>query len=145
TKALSSKYTLLGAPGDIAPWEAAADGTWPLVRGVIAHPPGTARTATGDGTSQQLGAIAAGHHLYAALHVLSVSDTTAPSLTVAIESDSTTDFASATTQATFTAATAQGSQITRVAGPITDTFYRPTWTISGTSASFMFVISLGIK
>lgn len=144
-KAVGTKYTLLGAVGEMAPWEAETASAWPIVRGLVAHPPGTARTATGDGTAQQLGAITAGHHLYAALHVLSVSDTTSPSLTVTIESDSASDFASPTTQITFDAATALGSQITRAAGPITDTQFRPSWTISGVGASFLFVVSFGVK
>ena len=145
TNTLGTKYTLLGAVGDLAPWEAEATSTGALVRGLVAHPPGTARTATGDGAAQQLGAITAGHHLYAALHVLSVSDTTTPSLTVTIESDSTVAFDAATTQITFTAATALGSQFMRVPGPITDTQFRPSWTISGTDASFLFVVSFGVK
>jgi hypothetical protein len=143
--ALQTKYTLLGAVGDVAPWGAEASSTWPVARGRIAHPPGTARTASGTGTGQQLGALTAGQQLYAALHVLSVAGTATPSITVAIESSADNTFAAPTTRAVFTAATAAGGQIVRAGGPITDQWFRPKWTISGTGPSFLFVAAFGIK
>lgn len=143
TNALETNYTLGGAVGDIAPYKANAQGSWRVVRGNIAHPVATARTTSGTGTSNQLGAVPEGKHLYAALHVLSVSGTT-PSLTVTVGSDNATGFPSSTTQITFDAATAVGGQIKRVAGPITDDWFRAAWTISGTSPSFQFVVAFGI-
>lgn len=140
---LRTNYQLGAAVGDVAPWSADGKGNWPLVRGLVAHPPGTARTATGNGTSIQLGATGAGQYLYAALHVLSASGTT-PSLTVTIQTDNATGFPSATTAITFTAATTFTSQIARVAGPITDDWVRASWTISGTDPSFLFLVSVGI-
>lgn len=145
TSAVETHYKLLGQVGDIAPWEAEAHSTWPMVRGVIAHPPGTARTVTGTGTGQQLGALAAGQQLYAALHVLSVAGTGGPAITVAIESDTTSGFAAPTTRLTFAAATALGGQILRVPGPVTDTWWRPKWTITGTGPSFLFVAAFGMR
>lgn len=142
-KALQPEYKLFDAVGEVAPWEAKAASTWPLVRGVSLHDPGTARTATGTGTSVQHQAVATGKYLYAALHVLSVSGT-APSLTVAVESDDNSGFTSGVTRITFDAATAVGGQIQRLAGPITDDFYRVAFTIAGTSPSFLFVVSLGV-
>lgn len=143
TSALRTKYQLGDAVGEVAPWQQSGRSTWPLVRGVSAHPPGTARTATGDGTAQQLGAVPADRCLYAGLHVLSVAGTT-PSLTVKIQSDDAGAMSSPTDRITFTAATARGGQIARVAGAITDDYFRPTWTISGTDPSFLFVVVLGI-
>jgi hypothetical protein len=136
------QYQLLGAVGDVAPWSWQAQGSWPLVRGAVLHGP-TARTATGTGTSVQLGAVSATQRLYVALHVFSVSGTT-PSLTVAIQSDNATGFPSAATVTTLTAATAIGSQITRVSGPITDDWFRVSYTISGTTPSFLFAVTAGI-
>lgn len=143
TNALDSSYQLLGDVGAVAPWQAKASGSWPLVRGQIGHDPGTARTATGTGTGAQLGAVPAGKNFYAALHVLSAAGTT-PSCTVAIESDTSNAFAAPTTRATFAAATMPGGQILRAAGPTTDTWWRPKWTISGTGPSFLFVVAFGI-
>lgn len=144
TSGLNTEYSMLGELGKVAPWSAKAKGTWPLVRGQIAHDPGTARTATGLGTGAELGAVAAGKALYASLHVLSIAGTSTPTVTVEIESDDAGAFASPTTRLSFAAATALGSQILRVPGPITDTWFRPKWTISGTAPSFLFVAAFGI-
>jgi hypothetical protein len=142
---LTSSYKLGDQVGEIAPWTGKASGSWPLARGQVAHPPGTARTATGTGTGVQLGAVTAGKRLYASLHVLSAAGTT-PSITARVESDDSGGFASPTTQLTFTAATARGGEILRTSGSaITDTWYRLAWTISGTSPSFLFAAALGIQ
>jgi hypothetical protein len=144
TQALRADYKLLGEVGEVAPWTSMAKSAWPLVRGQFAHPPGTARTATGTGTGLNLGAVAANKRLYASLHVLSVSGTT-PSITARVESDDNSGFTSATTRLTFTAATAVGGQTLRTDGTaITDTWWRIAWTISGTTPSFLFAAALGI-
>ncbi|GLZ36214.1 hypothetical protein Lesp02_84010 [Lentzea sp. NBRC 105346] len=145
TKAMTAKYQLGDAVGEIAPWSAEAKGSWPLARGLVAHPPGTARTATGNGTGQQLGAVAAGQYLYAAAHILSVAGTSTPTITLGIESAPDNTFAAPTSRISFAAATAVSGQILRTAGAITDTWFRPVWTISGTSPSFLFVVSFGVK
>jgi hypothetical protein len=147
TRALTSQYKLGDQVGNVAPWTGKAAGTWPVARGQIAHPPGTARTADGSGTAVELGAIEAGKRLYAAVHVLSVAGTAAPTLTVTVESAAAddTDFADATTRLTFTGATAAGGQILRTDGTaITDTLFRVAWTVSGTTPSFLFAAALGI-
>jgi len=146
-KAMRADYKLGDAVGEIAPWTGMAKSSWPLVRGVFAHPPGTARTSTGDGTAQQLGAVTAGKRLYAALHVLSVAGTSTPSITVEIESDSQEAFAGTPeTRLSFDAATAGSGQILRTDGSAhADTWYRPTWTITGTNPSFLFVVAFGIR
>lgn len=144
TSALRSDYKLFDAVGEVAPWTGTAKSSWPLVRGQFAHPPGTARTASGTGTALNLGAVTAGRRLYAALHVLSVAGTT-PSITARVESDDAVGFPSATTRLTFNAATAVGGQIIRTDGSaITDTWWRIAWTISGTTPSFLFAATLGI-
>lgn len=145
TQCLTASYALGGAVGDIAPWTGKGASSWPLVRGQMAHPAGTARTSTGTGTAVQLGAVPAGKRLYAALHVLSVAGTT-PSITARIESDNAVGFPSATTQLTFTAATAAGGEALRTSGSaITDDWFRVAWTISGTTPSFLFATSFGIR
>ncbi|MFC8290071.1 hypothetical protein ACFUJ0_06085 [Streptomyces sp. NPDC057242] len=145
TRALRSNYKLGGTVGDVAPWSSSAKGSWPLVRGQIAHPPGLARTATGVGSVLNLGSVAAGRRLYAAVHVLSVAGTT-PSLTVAVESDDTAGMTSPVPRLTFGAITAPTGQALRTdASAIADTHYRVTWAITGTGPSFMFAVSLGIR
>lgn len=145
TNAMRSDYKLGDAVGEVAPWTGTAKSSWPMARGQFAHPPGTARTATGTGTGLELGAVAAGRRLYATLHVLSVAGTT-PSITARVESDDNSGFSSATTRLTFDAATAVGGQILRTDGTaITDTWWRMAWTISGTTPSFLFTGALGVQ
>lgn len=143
--AMRADLKLFDAVGEVAPWTGTAKSSWAMARGQIAHPPGTARTATGTGTGLQLGAVAANRRLYAALHVLSVSGTT-PSITARVESSVDNTFGSPTTRLTFAAANAAGGQILRTDGSaITDTWWRIAWTISGSTPSFLFVSSLGIQ
>ncbi|MGA5472526.1 hypothetical protein ACPCUK_27605 [Streptomyces arboris] len=142
---LRTDYKVGDAVGEVAPWAGTVKSSWPLVRGQIAHPPGTARTATGTGTVLNLGAVPAGKRLYAGLHILSAAGTT-PSLTVSIESDDGAGFASPVTRATFDAAAGPGGQIARTDGlAITDTHWRVAWAVTGTGPSFMFAVSLGIR
>lgn len=148
SQALRAQYKLGGQVGDIAPWSGAWAGAWPVARGVVAHPPGTARTATGTGTAIQLGAVTADKYIYATLHVLSIAGTSTPTITVKIQSDDNSGFSSATDRITFTGVTdviGVSGQISRLAGAVTDDYWRAQWTISGTDPSFLFVVAFGIK
>lgn len=145
TKVMRPTYQFGGAVGELLPYTASVVGYGtPLVRGTILHPGATARTTSGTGTGRQLGAVSATQKLYAALHVLSVSGTSTPTVTVIIQSDSDNTFATPTTVLSFTAATAVGGQFSSVAGAITDTWYRVSYTISGTSPSFTFAVVAGV-
>lgn len=144
TQALRTKMTLMDAVGEVAPWAAAANGSWPLVRGLSMHPSGTARTATGNGTTVDfLAGPAAGQSIYAALHVVGVA-AGGGSLTVSIQSAVASNFASPTTRGTFVAATALSGQAIKITNPGTDRYWRVVYTIAGgTSPSFLFIPSLG--
>lgn len=145
TKATTLKRTWLGGVGDPAELDAMAKGQWPLARGQSAHPSGVARTATGTGTSLELGALTAGRHMYANLHVLSIAGTSTPTITVDVQSDDNSGFSSATTRGSFAARTTVGGEAIRIAAPITDTWWRVSWTITGSGPSFLFLASLGIE
>jgi hypothetical protein len=133
-----------GAPvGKLLGWSATVNGNWPLIRGTILHPQGTARTTTGTGTGFQIGAVLATQRMYACLHVLSVSGTT-PSITVSLQSSVDNTFGSPTTRITFLADTALDGQALSVLGAVTDTWWRVAWTISGTTPSFLFAVSAGV-
>jgi hypothetical protein len=140
-------YRVGDAVGEVAPWELSGHGHGTIGRGVIAHPPGTARAASGVGTSINLGAVAAGQRLIAAVHVLSVSSTL--SITPRIETDTATGFPSATTPTglTGTAATnansPQGQFLSSDGSALTDTWQRAAWTTSG-SGSALFVVAIAI-
>ncbi|MEV6124873.1 hypothetical protein AB0M23_30935 [Streptomyces sp. NPDC052077] len=144
TRAMRADYTLFADIGEVAPWTSSAKGSWPLVRGQFAHPPGTPRTAAGAGTALQLGPAPAGRRLYAALHVLSAAGT-GPVLTVRVESAPDSGFAAPTTRVVFDPAAGPGGQILRTdGGPVTDAWWRLAWEITGDAPSFLFAAALGI-
>lgn len=146
TKAVRLDSKLFGQVGDVLPWMLAAGGSWPLVRGAVLNAPGTALTSTGNGTAvQHVAVTTAAQFLYASLHVLSVAGTSTPTLTVKVQSDDSGAFSSPTDRITFTAATAQGSQISRVAGVNADDWYRISYTISGTNPSFLAIVAVGVQ
>lgn len=104
----------------------------------------TGLNASANGTGRQLGAIAAGKALYGAMHVFSAAGTT-PSFTATVQSAAASNFTGATTRGTFTAATAKGAQWLQINGPVTDTWWRVNYAISGTGPAFGVMLSLGIK
>ncbi|MBU1067474.1 hypothetical protein KKE60_06780 [Patescibacteria group bacterium] len=118
-----------------------------VVRGIIL---GTgAKTSTGNGAATLIGALGANQELYAILHVTAVSGTDTPTITVKIQSDDAVGFAAPTDRVTFTAKTAIGTQwATKIDGdvsPITDTYWRAQWTVSGTNPSLTILSSLAIN
>lgn len=147
-------YTLRGLTSTLSPLggtvgelsaltvEAAGRGGVKPVRGTILHPE-TARTASSVGTGRQLGAVAAGSKVYGALHVIAASGTT-PTLDVIVQSDDNSGFTSPTTRLTFSQASGVTSDWQSLAGSITDTWWRVSYTIAGTAPSFTFAVVVGI-
>lgn len=114
-----------------------------LIRGTLMIP-GTALTETGASTARELGAVSATQRLYAALHVISASDS--DTLDVTITSDATDDFTGdEDTEITFSQVSAVGAQFASAAGAITNTWYRVDYTIAGTDPEFEVVVILGIQ
>jgi hypothetical protein len=140
---ISSFVPVEGAVGDLAMTSISGkSSTGPLVRGVRAHPTDVARSATGNGTAYQLGALSASQTLYASLHVLARTGTA--SMTLKVQSDDNGAFSSATDRITsFTAATGRTYQWGSVAGAVTDDYWRCVYTITGTG-TITFGVSLGI-
>lgn len=143
--AAETSYQLFGQVGDVAPWQASMTGHGWLARGQFLNAPGTALTATGTGTVVDLGAgVADGRRLHAALHVLSVAGTSTPTITAKVQSASTSGFTGPTDRISFDAATDISGQYEILAGPITDQFFRLSWSVSGSSPSFLVAASVGI-
>lgn len=143
-RVIEAQTTRQGTIGQVLKWTADTKGNWPVARGQILHPQGTARSSSGNGTGVQLGAVSATQALYVCLHVLSISGTGTPTITVTVQDSVDNTFASPHTTGTFSAATAVGGQTMRVAGAITNTWYRVTWTITGSTPSFLFAVGAGI-
>lgn len=112
------------------------------IRGTILHPE-TARTATGTGTGRQLGAVSATQTVFGSLHVVAASGTL-PTLDVVVQSDDANTFLSPTTRLTFSQATGLTAQFQSAAGAVTDTWWRVSYTIAGTTPSFTFIAVVGI-
>lgn len=143
TRAQVKDYKPGAAVGKLLAWSTSVAGNTPLVRGQIMHPQGTPRTATGTGTGYQLGAVTAAQRMYANLHVLSVAGTT-PSITVTLQSSVDNTFAAPTDRIAFTADTDLDGQAANLVGPVTDTWWRAAWTITGTGPSVLFAVAAGI-
>lgn len=138
---LMSRAPLQGTIGDLATHAVSFRGSTPLIRGTVL----TAATVTSTGTSavQQLGAVSASQRIWVAVHVLTADGTT-PSVTVKLQSDDASGFPSATDRLTLTAMTTKGGQFGSAVGAITDSYWRASYAVSGTSPSFQLRIIAGI-
>ena len=144
-KSLSTAYVpQTGTVGELAMASLSGSSSGPIARGQLIHPDTTARTSSGTGTAWEVGALTSGQTLYAGLHVISASGTS-PTLAVKVQSD-TVGFPSATDRITFSTATdvANRYQLSSVAGAVTDTYWRVSYTIGGTTPSFQFAVIVGI-
>lgn len=130
---LGSRYSKPFKVGQLPLFDVAFVGaTTPgLVDGKILVPK-SAVSSGGSGTGLQLGAVSATQRIYAALHVFACTGT----LTCTLVSDDNDSFSSATTRATFTAATGQTVEWTSVAGAITDDYWRINYSLPSGTASF---------
>ena len=104
----------------------------------------SAQAASDVGSAVQLGPVAAGELAVAAAHVTRVASAS-DSIELAIQSASDQAFTGPTTRATFTAASAIGGQLLEIAGPVTDPWWRATWTITDGSGTpeFDFTVTSG--
>lgn len=142
-KTLEASYAPAGKIGEIFAFSVTGKGTSDLLRATVME--NGAKTTTAAGTARQLGAVAAGKSLYAVMHVIAVSGTN-PTLDMIVASDNAEGFASGLTRATFAQATAIGAQWVATVGPITDDWWRPSWTVGGTGTpSFTVVVLLAIQ
>lgn len=146
SRGVVANYTpLSGNVGELAMSNLSAPTSGVIARGTLLHPT-TARTSSSTGTGYQLGAVAAGKRMYAALHVLSVSGTS-PTLDVIVQSDDNAGFTTPTSRITFSQAnaTTNRAQWGSVAGSVTDDYWRVSYTIGGTGTpTFAFVVTVGI-
>jgi hypothetical protein len=122
----------------------------PLVRTVVLIPMSPLLTASGNGTGVNLGLLGAGKIMYSALHVVSM--TAGSSIAVIIQSDDGAGFATPTTRLTHTTVNEAAWTANRIGdwqqlnGAIaTDTHWRASWTITGTTPSISAFLSLGIR
>lgn len=141
----SSHQPFGGAVGDLAPFNATFEAAGDILRPTSLKD--GVETTSGSGSVFQEGAVSSTQRITGILHVLAASGTT-PTLDVIIESAALVGFASPTTRITFPQLGAAGiagfSVPAPVNGPITDEFWRASWTIGGGTPSFTFLVGLYI-
>jgi hypothetical protein len=137
------KYSMFGEVGKPAPFSLEFKGTQGQVavaRGMVAKTDGDVSATGAIGSEVELGAVGATQYLYASLHVF----TAATTITVIVESSADDTFASPTTRMTLGPATVAGGVWgTRVAGAITDTWWR--LNVSAITGTFNIAGSIGIR
>jgi hypothetical protein len=131
-----------GAAGEPAMFRTSAMGKDQLVRGSLLLPSSTLTTSASS-SALDLGEVDQGEKVWAALHVLSVSNA-AHLLNVQVQSDTGTAFTTPTTQIQFSTASEIDGEMLSTAGPITDDHWRLRWTVSPSTASFLAVCTVGI-
>lgn len=136
-------YDQFGKIGDAAPFSATIAGT-DGIGGLVGGQLGALNrvvAATGQvGSVLALTAVGATQFLYATLHVLTAGTT----ITIQVQSAPASNFAAPTTRGTIGPITATGGTwMTRVAGPITDTFWR--FNCSAQTGSFTVSGGIGIR
>lgn len=135
-RANRTNYMAGGELGTLAPFNANAQGRSKLLRGQLAKAKAPVSATGVIGSVVNLGAVSASQHVYAVLHLFG---TAGSSITVQVQSDDSSGFASPTTRGTIGPVTASGAvSLTPAAGAIADTHWRlnvsaisGTWTVAG--------------
>ncbi len=137
------EYEAFGSVGEMAPFTLKLMGTNAvgLVRGQVAKARGNVSATGALGSGVQVGPGAAGKYLYATFHVFTAGTT----ITVIVESDSASNFASPVTVATIGPLTTTGGTfMTRVnASSFTDDWYR--FNVSAITGTFNVAGAIGIQ
>ncbi len=130
------------AVGEVYKFDAGGMSTGALVRGkIVLNSKNSPLVSTGAGPGNFLGSIVAGQRACVAMHVLGAGS---GSVTCKLQSDATNSFSGAQTdRIIFDAATGVGAQWKTLAGPVTDTWWRIVYTISGGAPSFKLVFVVG--
>lgn len=140
-------YQTFGQIGEILPFQLTAQAAKGAgiagvgeVRGRVLKTKSNVSATGATGTAYELGAASSSQYLYAIFHVFSAGTT----ITAVVESDSDNTFASATTRITFGPVTTTGGTWgTRVAGAITDTWYR--LRVTAVTGTFSIACAAGVK
>lgn len=146
-QARTLRYEVFDAVGEVVPFSlqaqgARGNGTLSVgsVRGRLLAIKQSVNATGAVGAGYQMGAVAADEYLYGALHVFTAGTT----ITAVLESDDNSGFSSATTRATLgPLTTTGGTWATRVAGAITDTYWR--YRVTAITGTFVVAGVAGIK
>jgi hypothetical protein len=145
--ATQESLELMGTLGDLQPYsgtfrvarEEAAQNYHEPVQGYVGAT-FVLRSSAGNGTGVQAGALTSAQEMVFA-SMITAADTLT-TMDFILESDDDSGFATATTRATHTFTAANSADMTTVAGPITDDWWRVRWTLTGTSFSGVAVFGI---
>lgn len=136
----SFAYNPFGQIGTVTPFTLNYKGTngVGVIRGQLAKAKGNVSATGALGSVVQVGDVTSTEYAYATLHVFSAGTT----ITVQLQSDDNSGFSSPTTRATIgPITTTGGTWMTRVAGPITDTYWR--FNVSAITGTFSVAGAIG--
>lgn len=134
-------YSPFGTIGGVTPFTLGAMGTdaQGVIRGQLGKKKGNVSATGALGSGVNLGAVGATQFLYASFHVFTAGTT----ITVQVESATSSAFTIPTTRATIgPLTTTGGTWMTRVAGAITDTWFR--FNVSAITGTFSVAGAIGI-
>lgn len=143
-KAVESSIQILGAVGEVSPFQIGAAGDSLMTKGAIMVLPSTAITAGGGSAVQQNSNAGIGKKLKLAIHVLGISGTATPSITFTLKSSQVVGMTSPTTIVTIPAINAVSGIYSEAILAATDTYFQLSWTVTGTTPSFSVMASISI-
>lgn len=135
-------YSMFGPYGELAPFTLGCAGTngVGVVRGTLAKERANVSSTGALGSGLLLGAVGASQFLYGTVHLFTAGTT----VTIVLESDDNAGFTSATTRATIgPLTTTGGTWVPRVAGAITDTYFR--YRVSAITGTFNIAAAIGVQ
>lgn len=142
-QATKLKYSAFGQVGELTPFtlDMSGSNTVGMVRGQVAAAKQSVSATGVLGSAVQLGAVGAAQFVYAAFHIFGTPGTT---VTVKVQSDNASNFPSATDVATIGPLTAAGGVwMTRVAGAITDDWFR--FNVSAITGTFSVAGAIAVQ
>lgn len=134
-------YDMFGNIGELTPFNVSMMGSHGqgAARGALLKARGNVSATGATGTSFRIiGGIPSGLALYSSFHVFSAGTT----VTALVESDDANTFGTATTRLTHGPITTVGGTVQRIAGPITDDWYR--LRVSAVTGAFSIACAIGI-
>lgn len=141
-QAIETSYALGGEVGVLAPFTLAAVGSngAGTVRGRLTKSRGNVSSTGAIGTGLNLGAVSSTQAVYCTVHIFTAGTT----VTLQLQSDDNGGFSSPTTIATIgPLTTSGGTWMTKVSGPLTDSFFR--LNVSAITGTFNMAAAIGVQ
>jgi len=141
-QAVETSYSLGGDVGQVAPFTLAASGSngAGTVRGKLTKSRGNVTGTGAIGTGVQLSAPSSTQAVYCTVHIFTAGTT----ITLQLQSDDNGGFTTPTTIATIgPLTTSGGTWMTKVPGPLTDSFFR--LNVSAITGTFNMAASIGVQ